>query len=214
MQSPSSTGIPSPTSRTKPVSPAISTISTNLAGPTSPQSSTPHLQEETEDPPSVSNTRLVTCKETSNDCAQSIESLLLPKNMNDSNDKKYSKTKLTANEEAKASVLNSSCSDYEEETRSGMANGATNPTDKNNLMQPRNEQAEHSKSLSLEDLNKEAKIAVLQSTSSDNKMTQQLVELEEKSPKKRLKTKRELDNIRRQSGHSELDTTSSSDDDQ
>ena len=108
------------------------------------------------------------------------------------------------NEEAKAAVLKSSSSENE----------PTVPRfETSSPRRPGVNQEEREADTDLDRRNENAKAAVLQSTSSDNEPTNKIINEDESSPRKKLKTKRELDKIRRKSGQTDnLEDTSDEED--
>lgn len=105
------------------------------------------------------------------------------------------------NKEAKAAVLNSSSS--EDENTSKVETSTPRKPESKSLEDMNRLEAEKRSDTDIERLNEEAKAVVLQSTSSDNEPLKKIMDHEEGSPRKKLKTKRELDKIRRKSGQTD-----------
>ena len=116
-----------------------------------------------------------------------------------SDDEKEKYKKL--NEEAKAAVLKSSSSEDENTPK---VETSTPKKPESKALEDKNEvEAKKGSDNDIEKLNEEAKAVVLQSTSSDNEPLKKIIDQEEGSPRKKLKTKRELDKIRRKSGQTD-----------
>ena len=105
------------------------------------------------------------------------------------------------NKEAKAAVLKSSSS--EDDNTSKVETSTPRKPESKSLEDMNRLEAEKGSDTDIEKLNEEAKAVVLQSTSSDNEPLKKIVDQEEASPRKKLKTKRELDKIRRKSGQAD-----------
>ena len=110
------------------------------------------------------------------------------------------------NSEARAAVLNSSSSDRDSNVSASL--GHTEMVPEQNVSKGDGDSSgdEH-----LARLNMEAKMSVLQSTSSEAEPISKLLQVDEVAPRKRLKTKRELDRMRRKSGFSDEQSDTSQD---